>query len=91
MLCVGKGKDYWDEENIIEEMPSCRQMLNIFHPFDPVAYRFISMPYNLLELQFPPTPIPTHKLKDNHIKLYMEILPAGSNHLFVKGTRVCGL
>ncbi|KAK9060738.1 hypothetical protein SSX86_021444 [Deinandra increscens subsp. villosa] len=36
---VGKGKDYWDNENIIEEMPSCRQMFNIFHPFDPVAYR----------------------------------------------------
>ncbi|KAL6316176.1 hypothetical protein AAG906_016006 [Vitis piasezkii] len=27
------------EENISEEMPSCRQMFNIFHPFDPVAYR----------------------------------------------------
>ncbi|MFS8022281.1 putative DDHD domain, alpha/Beta hydrolase [Helianthus anomalus] len=36
---IGKGKDYWDNENIIEEMPSCRQMFNIFHPFDPVAYR----------------------------------------------------
>ncbi|XP_031391825.1 phospholipase SGR2 isoform X2 [Punica granatum] len=36
---IGKGRDYWDEENIIEEMPACRQMFNIFHPFDPVAYR----------------------------------------------------
>nr|XP_043625139.1 phospholipase SGR2-like [Erigeron canadensis] len=36
---IGKGKDYWNNENIIEEMPSCRQMFNIFHPFDPVAYR----------------------------------------------------
>ncbi|KAK4792653.1 hypothetical protein SAY86_023088 [Trapa natans] len=36
---TGKGKDYWAEENIIEEMPACRQMFNIFHPFDPVAYR----------------------------------------------------
>ncbi|KAK8298677.1 hypothetical protein V6Z11_D05G271300 [Gossypium hirsutum] len=36
---LGKGQDYWDEENISEEMPACRQMLNIFHPYDPVAYR----------------------------------------------------
>nr|GEV11683.1 phospholipase SGR2 [Tanacetum cinerariifolium] len=36
---IGKGKDYWEDENIIEEMPSCRQMFNIFHPYDPVAYR----------------------------------------------------
>ncbi|GFP98743.1 phospholipase sgr2 [Phtheirospermum japonicum] len=35
----GKGKDYWEEDNINEEMPACRQMFNIFHPFDPVAYR----------------------------------------------------
>ncbi|XP_031272150.1 phospholipase SGR2-like [Pistacia vera] len=34
-----KGKDYMDEENIIEEMLVCRQMFNIFHPYDPVAYR----------------------------------------------------
>jgi hypothetical protein len=34
----GKGKEYWGE-NINEEMPACRQMFNIFHPFDPVAYR----------------------------------------------------
>ncbi|KAI3417449.1 DDHD domain-containing protein [Psidium guajava] len=38
-LGIGKGKDYWCEENITEEMPACRQMFNIFHPFDPVAYR----------------------------------------------------
>ncbi|KAI0493491.1 hypothetical protein KFK09_023609 [Dendrobium nobile] len=36
---IGKGQDYWQNENISEEMPSCRQMFNIFHPFDPVAYR----------------------------------------------------
>ncbi|XVF63425.1 hypothetical protein PTKIN_Ptkin09bG0086100 [Pterospermum kingtungense] len=36
---IGKGQDYWDEENISEEMPACRQMFNIFHPYDPVAYR----------------------------------------------------
>lgn len=36
---IGKGKEYWEEENITEEMPACRQMFNIFHPFDPVAYR----------------------------------------------------
>nr|XP_023882469.1 phospholipase SGR2 [Quercus suber]POF22783.1 phospholipase sgr2 [Quercus suber] len=38
-LGIGKGKEYWEEENISEEMPACRQMFNIFHPFDPVAYR----------------------------------------------------
>ncbi|GAA0143019.1 phospholipase [Lithospermum erythrorhizon] len=36
---IGEGHDYWEEENINEEMPACRQMFNIFHPFDPVAYR----------------------------------------------------
>ncbi|XP_062196295.1 phospholipase SGR2-like [Phragmites australis] len=36
---IGGGKDYWQDKNIIEEMPCCRQMFNIFHPFDPVAYR----------------------------------------------------
>ncbi|XP_072971763.1 phospholipase SGR2-like [Typha angustifolia] len=36
---VGRGQDYWQDEKISEEMPSCRQMFNIFHPFDPVAYR----------------------------------------------------
>lgn len=36
---VGKGKHYWEEGNVNEEMPACRQMFNIFHPFDPVAYR----------------------------------------------------
>ncbi|KAL8167211.1 hypothetical protein V2J09_008710 [Rumex salicifolius] len=32
---IGEGKEYWEEENISEEMPSCRRMFNIFHPFDP--------------------------------------------------------
>lgn len=36
---IGKGGDYWQDENISEEIPSCRLMFNIFHPFDPVAYR----------------------------------------------------
>ncbi|KAL7113751.1 hypothetical protein ACP275_04G078800 [Erythranthe tilingii] len=36
---IGKGKEYWKEGNINEEMPACRQMINIFHPCDPVAYR----------------------------------------------------
>lgn len=36
---VGEGREYWGEENISEEMPACQQMFNIFHPFDPVAYR----------------------------------------------------
>jgi hypothetical protein len=40
----GKGKEYWGAENINEEMPACRQMFNIFHPFDPVAYRFVVAP-----------------------------------------------
>ncbi|KAI7745743.1 hypothetical protein M8C21_026349 [Ambrosia artemisiifolia] len=38
-LGIGKGKDYWEDENVIEEMPCCRQMFNVFHPHDPVAYR----------------------------------------------------
>ncbi|KAK1262953.1 hypothetical protein QJS04_geneDACA018576 [Acorus gramineus] len=36
---IGRGQEYWQDEKISEEMPSCRQMFNIFHPFDPVAYR----------------------------------------------------
>lgn len=36
---IGEGREYWQDERIIEEMPLCRQMFNIFHPFDPVAYR----------------------------------------------------
>ncbi|KAL5550907.1 hypothetical protein UlMin_001083 [Ulmus minor] len=38
-LGIGKGQEYWSGENINEEMPACRQMFNIFHPFDPVAFR----------------------------------------------------
>ena len=41
---LGKGQDYWEEENISEEMPSCRKMFNIFHPFDPVENRFVKTP-----------------------------------------------
>lgn len=40
LLIPGRGQEYWEQENISEEMPACRQMFNIFHPFDPVAYRF---------------------------------------------------
>ncbi|KAG8086633.1 hypothetical protein GUJ93_ZPchr0010g8921 [Zizania palustris] len=36
---IGRGQGYWQNDNIIEEMPCCHQMFNIFHPFDPVAYR----------------------------------------------------
>ncbi|KMZ67626.1 hypothetical protein ZOSMA_25G00110 [Zostera marina] len=36
-LC--EGQSYWKDERISEEIPACRQMFNIFHPFDPVAYR----------------------------------------------------
>ncbi|KAF3446704.1 hypothetical protein FNV43_RR11884 [Rhamnella rubrinervis] len=36
---IGKGQEYWEEEKICEEMPACQLMFNIFHPFDPVAYR----------------------------------------------------
>lgn len=36
---IGTGQNYWQDERISEEMPCCRQMFNIFHPFDPVAYR----------------------------------------------------
>ncbi|KAI4972420.1 hypothetical protein ZWY2020_003345 [Hordeum vulgare] len=35
----GRGQDYWQDKNVVEEMPCCRQMFNVFHPFDPVAYR----------------------------------------------------
>jgi hypothetical protein len=41
LLIPGRGQEYWEQENIIEEMPACRQMFNIFHPYDPVAYRFV--------------------------------------------------
>ncbi|CAJ2655320.1 unnamed protein product [Trifolium pratense] len=36
---IGRGQEYWEQENISEDMPACRQMFNIFHPYDPVAYR----------------------------------------------------
>ncbi|KAH9322318.1 hypothetical protein KI387_016957, partial [Taxus chinensis] len=36
---TGNGQNYWQDEGITEEMPCCRQMFNIFHPYDPVAYR----------------------------------------------------
>jgi hypothetical protein len=36
---LGTGVQYWQDEGIDEEMPACRLLLNIFHPYDPVAYR----------------------------------------------------
>ncbi|KAF6167109.1 hypothetical protein GIB67_041364 [Kingdonia uniflora] len=36
---IGKGRDYWEDESISEEIPAVHRMINIFHPFDPVAYR----------------------------------------------------
>jgi hypothetical protein len=41
LLIPGRGQEYWEQENISEDMPACRQMFNIFHPYDPVAYRFV--------------------------------------------------
>lgn len=38
-LGIGKGKEYWQDDGIDEEMPACKRLFNIFHPFDPVAYR----------------------------------------------------
>lgn len=49
LFVPGKGKDYWEEENISEEMPACRQMFNIFHPFDPVAYRSVAFQLSWLK------------------------------------------
>ncbi|KAK3021855.1 hypothetical protein RJ639_047863 [Escallonia herrerae] len=57
---IGKGQEYWNGENISEEMPACRQMFNIFHPFDPVAYRIeplICRDY----INKPPVIIPYHR------------------------------
>ncbi len=45
---LGTGVEYWQDEGIDEEMPACRLLLNIFHPYDPVAYRLgsiIIMPF----------------------------------------------
>ena len=43
LFVSGRGQEYWEQENIREEMPACRQMFNIFHPYDPVAYRFATI------------------------------------------------
>ncbi|CAA7407520.1 unnamed protein product [Spirodela intermedia] len=45
---IGRGKEYWHDEKISEGMPSCEQMLNIFHPYDPVAYRFVLFSFHSL-------------------------------------------
>ncbi|KAL4184094.1 hypothetical protein AMTRI_Chr11g101630 [Amborella trichopoda] len=36
---MGEGEEYWQDEGITEQMPACSKMFNVFHPFDPVAYR----------------------------------------------------
>ncbi|GAB2219642.1 hypothetical protein Droror1_Dr00007279 [Drosera rotundifolia] len=57
---AGSGAEYWAEGNIIEELPACQRMFNIFHPFDPVAYRvepLICKEY----LSLRPVIIPYHK------------------------------
>ncbi|KAJ7558815.1 hypothetical protein O6H91_04G057000 [Diphasiastrum complanatum] len=59
-LATGDGAEYWKDEGIEEEMPACRQMLNIFHPYDPVAYRvepLVCKEY----IGKPPVFIPYHK------------------------------
>eukprot|EP00850_Spirogloea_muscicola_P001411 SM000005S17208 [mRNA] locus=s5:845442:851065:+ [translate_table: standard] len=38
-LGTGEGPEWWQQEGIQEELPACRQLLNIFHPYDPVACR----------------------------------------------------
>ncbi|KAI5057564.1 hypothetical protein GOP47_0027579, partial [Adiantum capillus-veneris] len=38
-LGIGNGKGYWEDDGIEEEMPACKRLFNVFHPFDPVAYR----------------------------------------------------
>ncbi|XP_024439843.1 phospholipase SGR2 isoform X3 [Populus trichocarpa] len=57
---IGKGQKYWAEENISEEMPACSQMFNIFHPFDPVAYRIEPLVCKEL-ISKRPVIIPYHK------------------------------
>ncbi|XP_047939773.1 phospholipase SGR2-like [Salvia hispanica] len=57
---IGKGKEYWKEKNINEEMPACRQMFNIFHPFDPVAYRIEPLVCEEI-MHKPPVIIPYHR------------------------------
>ncbi|MCO5584361.1 hypothetical protein L7F22_038287 [Adiantum nelumboides] len=38
-LGIGNGQEYWKDDGIEEEMPACKRLFNVFHPFDPVAYR----------------------------------------------------
>ncbi|KAL3653210.1 hypothetical protein CASFOL_002891 [Castilleja foliolosa] len=57
---IGKGKEYWKEDDINEEMPACRQMFNIFHPFDPVAYRIEPLVCKEF-IRKPPVIIPYHR------------------------------
>lgn len=59
-LGIGKGRDYWEDENVNEEMPSCRQMFNIFHPYDPVAYRIEPLVCKE-HIDRPPVIIPYHR------------------------------
>lgn len=54
---LGTGNGPQQLEGIQEEMPACRNLLNIFHPYDPVAYRIeplISREYVKLKPVFAP-------------------------------------
>ncbi|CAM6085035.1 unnamed protein product [Calypogeia fissa] len=91
---VGLGQEYWQDDGIEEEMPAVRQMINIFHPYDPVAYRvepLICREYVKRRPKF----IPYHKGgKRLHIGMqeFQEDLSARSkaivNSLSSVGTRV---
>ncbi|KAL2609785.1 hypothetical protein R1flu_028358 [Riccia fluitans] len=59
-LGIGEGQDYWNDDSIEEEMPCVRQMLNIFHPYDPVAYRIEPLVCREF-VEKRPTFIPYHK------------------------------
>ncbi|XP_048331493.1 phospholipase SGR2 isoform X3 [Ziziphus jujuba] len=73
---IGKGQEYWKEENISEEMPACQLMFNIFHPFDPVAYRIeplVCKEYSSKR----PVIVPYHKGgKRLHIGFQVKVLTA---------------
>ncbi|KAL3699024.1 hypothetical protein R1sor_017046 [Riccia sorocarpa] len=59
-LGIGEGQDYWNDDSIEEEMPDVRQMMNIFHPYDPVAYRIEPLVCREF-VEKRPTFIPYHK------------------------------
>ncbi|BBN19897.1 phospholipase DDHD1 [Marchantia polymorpha subsp. ruderalis] len=59
-LGIGAGQEYWNDDGVEEEMPDVRQMMNIFHPYDPVAYRIEPLVCREF-VQKRPTFIPYHK------------------------------